>query len=208
MSTKVIHVHCMPVSPVMDKIDKEEQSRNLRFAYQVTGCLSRLETLFDKARDVMAAAESCDFVEDIPALMSEIYLLYLRIGAIRKQLDINYVPKDVAEALPDVWAAQVTAEKILDVLSDLIDERACFGEKEEEEDGEDGALDGDDGDQLCVISIGMAERVPQHIIDAVYQGIGTVVTNAFAGCEVERPQPEPAPCKRCAEGCSCGKHKR
>jgi len=180
MSRHVIIIHCKP-NPASGNAD--ERTKNIRLIHQLTGCVSQLDTLLDRAQDVLQAPEAFDFVEEVPRLMSEIYFHYLRTGAIRQQLDPAYLTEPLIETLPDVWGIQAEAGDMLDSLSNLFDGESDYGECDDDRD-EDPDADEEDGDgeddSLCSVRIETAECVPDHIIQRIYRNVDAAITCAFS----------------------------
>lgn len=203
MQKRFIRIHAAPAASSQEMGAKEESTRRL---YELVGCMSRICPLLDRALDILGNPESCDYIEEVPALMGELYTLYLRIGAIRKQCSFEGISDSVVASLEDVWEAQAAAGAYLDRLANLFDEAACFGDENEDDgredscdEGEDGYEEEDLGDHLCTVSILLDESVPSHIADSVYASIEAVLDAIFYGDPEHRKNEE-----SCGGDCPCG----
>lgn len=183
---------------------KEESTRRL---YELVGCMTRICPLLDKALDVLDDSASSDYIEDVPSLMGELYTLYLRIGAIRKQCSFEGLSDSVVATLPEVWEAQAAAGEYLEKLAGLFDEAACFGDEEDGGDGEEDGYDKEElGDHLCVVSILLNESVPSHVAESVCASVEAVLDAIFYG-DPERGKHEEDG-GECPSGCPGGCKKK
>ena len=179
MREKIVFINTHIKQDEASEALRRQREENTRYVFQLMSNMTRIEVLLDKAYDVINDPEGRDFVEEVPALISELYLNYLRISAIRQRLDADMLSEECASVLSDVWATQAAAAECLDILSDLFDEEGDFGEDEdgEADDGEEPELE---DDILCLVDLLFGDRVTEEASQRIVDGVNEVVTSVLA----------------------------
>lgn len=179
MREKIVFINTHIKQDEASEALRRQREENTRYVFQLMSNMTRIEVLLDKAYDVINDPEGRDFVEEVPALISELYLNYLRISAIRQRLDADMLSEECASVLPDVWAAQAAAAECLDILSDLFDEEGDFGE-DEDESGDDGEEPEMEDDPLCLVDLLFGDKVTEEASKRIIDGVNEVVTSVLA----------------------------
>lgn len=155
--------------PCLNDIKSREQTALIQSLFDVA---DQVEMLLEQAVLILNRKNhNADFINDIPKLMSDLYLNYLRMAAIFHMLDTDAQITLKSPFIVQARAIQADAGKALECLDSLFDPHADYGEEDDDGDEDEetaGKISTEaDEDDLCRITIAFSDAVDETIADII-----------------------------------------